>query len=180
MDANNAKDEGMDWQDIFDCAEWRLHKNQRRISEESGIPEPYLSNLRKGKIRTPGEDKIERIASALGITPKDLRLRPIEAITALAEQRELAEVAEPEDLQPTWMQGALKLPLVTADDVIRKEMDEREILERVAVQEMIILKQNRQLAAAHSMLTTGLAIVRKLLEEIEADVAVESGKGSDG
>lgn len=46
--------------------------NAYRVAKDAGVDKTYLSKLTRGAIAKPGRDKIEKIASALEIAPKQL------------------------------------------------------------------------------------------------------------
>jgi predicted XRE-type DNA-binding protein len=71
-------------------AEWLAVFGMRRreLAEQSGVSEPYISQLANNKKENPSREKLKQIAGALGITVKDLYSLPpprevIEAIQKL-------------------------------------------------------------------------------------------------
>lgn len=68
-DDTDAKLYLTEWLDVFEM-------RKRELANESGVSEPYISQLANNRKENPSRKKLGQIAGALGITVKDLYSPP--------------------------------------------------------------------------------------------------------
>ncbi|MFE6284405.1 helix-turn-helix domain-containing protein [Streptomyces sp. NPDC057877] len=56
---------------------WRLARNLsiRQVEQQTGLNRGWLSRLERGQIRTTADERIQRVATVLDITPDLLELK---------------------------------------------------------------------------------------------------------
>ena len=74
----------------------RAHRDltQEQLSQAAGVPRQIISGLEKGTRPRPEDETVQRLARALGVTPRQLRgCDPIPELTAA--DAEVADAPEP-------------------------------------------------------------------------------------